>query len=99
MAHALHQFAQVGPGVGHEEIPRVAQVVEVDAEQAGSGQRGQPNPTTEVTMPHRPAAGAGKDQGVCVERGVAGQVRADVGQNHRRYDDCALARIGLGRPK
>ncbi len=44
VAHALHQLAQVRIGVSDQKIPGVTQVMEVDAEQAGSGERGRPCP-------------------------------------------------------
>src|SRR5262249_37950337 len=50
MAHALHQFAEVGPGLSAQDIPGVAQVVKVNV-QAGHGEGGEPDAATEVWVP------------------------------------------------
>jgi hypothetical protein len=50
MARPVHEFAEVGPGLGDELVTGMAQVVEVNV-QAGCGQGGEPDPATEVGMP------------------------------------------------
>jgi len=50
MAHALHEFAEVGPGLSDQDVPGVAQVVKVNV-QAGRGDGREPDTATEVGMP------------------------------------------------
>src|ERR1017187_1155023 len=56
VAHPFQQLAGVPPGVGDKEVPGMAQVMEVDAGQASSGERRQPDPAAEITVPQRVSA-------------------------------------------
>src|SRR5207248_2705363 len=98
VAHALHQLAQVRPSRGDQEVPGVAQVVKMNATQACSGQRGQPDAAPEGAVPQRLAV-SGERQRVRFGRGEAREVRTHVRQDHLRNDDDAPARVRLGRPE
>jgi len=50
MTHALHQFAEVRPGLGDEQIPGVTEGVGMNASEAGHGECGQPHPAAEVAV-------------------------------------------------
>ena len=62
MSHPGHQFFRVGARVGSELIAGVPQVVNVDALQADSGQRGKPHATAEVRVRKRRAGRAAEDE-------------------------------------
>jgi hypothetical protein len=56
VTHALHQLAEVSAGLGEEVVAGVAEVVEVDAGEAGGGERLRPGTTPEVAVPEQFAA-------------------------------------------
>ena len=53
MAHPCHEFPRIRARIGGELVAGMAQVVNVDAFQADSGERGTPDPSPEVGVGQR----------------------------------------------
>jgi len=83
--------------VGGELVPGVPQVVKVNALQADSGQRGQPDPIADIRVGQRRAGRAGEDQRP--RRGKPAQVLAHVGNDQIGEGHDAQTCPGLRRPE
>jgi hypothetical protein len=62
VAHPLHQLTEIRACFGGELVAGVPKVVNMDALQADSGQRGQPHPPGEVAVTQRRALRTGEDE-------------------------------------
>ncbi len=82
-----------GPGIGHERVPGMPQVVKVDRWQAGGGQRGEPDAAAEVAVPQRQAGRTGEDERVVSLTGTAVEMGADAGRDQAGNRHQALARV------
>src|SRR5207245_2827170 len=79
--------------IGRELIAGMAQVVNVDALQADSGERRTPDPPPEVGVGQRRALGTGERESTGRNRA---KVRAQVWHDQVREVDHAAPRIGSG---
>ena len=97
MAHAFHQLTEAGVGLGHQVIARVAQVVKVDAGQAGGGECRRPRGAPEVAMPEQLSARRSEQQRIGGRASVVVEMLLNLSDDAARQDDAALAGGGFGR--
>jgi hypothetical protein len=96
VAHALHQLAQPGARACRQHVPGMTQIMKVDQRQLSRPERREPDPLPEVGVPQRRTLRAREDQPVSIYAACAPDVLPDDRHDHCRYDDHALASIGLG---
>src|SRR5690242_638997 len=89
MAHALHQFPQVGTGLGGQVIAGVAQVVKMHTGQLNGLSCLDPYAAAEVPSAQRHAGKASEDEGIIIGRSAAGKVPSQVGDQSRGEDNDA----------
>jgi hypothetical protein len=95
MAHAFHQLAEAGSGLGHQVIAGVPQVVEVDAVHAGRRHCRYPGRAPEVAVPEQLAAWRGEQQRIGVRAGVVVEMLLNLSDDAAGQDDAPFAGGGL----
>jgi len=97
VAHAVHQLSQSRTGLRGEGVPRVPQIMKVEASELGCADRLAPCPG-EVRPPELGALGADEHQALIPLPRVRVQVRAGIRQEEFRHRDDALAGVKPGLP-
>jgi hypothetical protein len=99
VARAFHHLARAGYGLGRQVIAGVAQIVEVDAVQAGCSERGSPDGAPQVAVPKQLSARRGEQQRIGGRASVVLEMLLNLSDDAASQDDARLLAAVLGGGK